>query len=395
MPAVRTGLDRLVADGARQLHGMRVGLVANQATVDASLRHVVDLLHAMPGVRLKALFGPEHGIFGHAQDLIGVADGDGPEPRLRVSSLYGSTFASLRPTPEQFAGLDILLVDLPDIGTRYYTFAATLYFCMETAAEIGLPILVLDRPNPLGGVQIEGPRLRPEFRSFVGWLDTPTRHGLTLGELARLYQREHCPKVDLHVLAVEGWRRRQQFHATGLPWVLPSPNMPTPDTALVYPGACLIEGTNCSEGRGTTRPFELCGAPWIDSHAIADRLARAELPGVVFRPARFQPTFQKHAGQLCGGVQIHVTDPERFLPVRTGLHLLAALRELGRGHFRWRTEVYEFVDHLPAIDLLFGSDRERLALEAGAAPEQIATAWEPEEADFAARRQPVLLYPVD
>jgi uncharacterized protein YbbC (DUF1343 family) len=381
----RTGLDLLVRQDFAPLRGLRVGLVANQATVDRELRHAADLLAAAPGVCLAALFGPEHGLFGHAQDLVGVAAGQPGQGGVPVHSLYGDSIASLKPTAEQLRGLDALVIDLPDIGCRYYTFAATMCLCLEAAAAVGVRVFVLDRPNPLGGVVIEGPARRSGFRSFVGWMDVPTRHGLTLGELARLYVGEHKLNVDLTVLASEGWRRHRAFPATGLPWVLPSPNMPTWETAVVYPGQCLLEGTNLSEGRGTTRPFELCGAPWLDARRAADRLRAERLPGVVFRPAYFQPTFQKFAGQLCGGVQLHVTDFAAFRPVRTGLTVVAVLRELSGKHFRWRTETYEFVADIPAIDLLFGSDRERLGLEAGLPAAELARAWEAEEDAFRAR----------
>jgi uncharacterized protein YbbC (DUF1343 family) len=388
---VRTGLDVLRDQGFAPLRGRRVGLVCHPASVDAQLRHAADLFAAAPGVELTALFGPEHGFSGVAQDLIGV--GDTTAAGLRVHSLYGETVESLRPTPEQLRGLDALVIDLQDIGARYYTFQATMLYCLEACAACGVAVFVLDRPNPLGGVAVEGPSLREGFHSFVGPHDIPTRHGLTMGELARLYRAERRLNVELHVIACDGWRRELSFEDTGLPWVLPSPNMPTVDTALVYPGQCLIEGTNLSEGRGTTRPFELCGAPGIDPAALARRLEGEGLPGVRFRPAWFRPTFQKFAGQECGGVQLHVTDRDAFLPVRTGLTVLAALRELSGTRFAWRTETYEFVSDRPAIDLLFGSDRERRALEAGGSWKQIAAAWEPEEATFRERRKAYLLYP--
>jgi uncharacterized protein YbbC (DUF1343 family) len=389
---VLTGLDRLAADGFAPLRGRRVGLVTHAAAVDRRLRSAAELLAGAPGVELAALFGPEHGLLAAAQDLIGVGAGRDPLWGVPVHSLYGQTVESLRPTPEQLRGLDVLVIDLVDVGSRYYTFQATMLFCLEAAGPLGLPVIVLDRPNPLGGVAVEGPALRAGYESFVGAHPVATRHGLTIGELARLYQSERGLTVDLTVIPCEGWRRETLFPDTGLPWVLPSPNMPTFDTALVYPGQCLIEGTNLSEGRGTTRPFELCGAPGVDARALARRLNGAGLPGVVFRPADLQPTFQKHAGRLCGGVQLHVTDPASFRPVRTGLAVLMALREAAGDSFAWRREPYEFVSHPPAIDLLFGSDRERRAIEAGAAFEEIAAAWEPEEAGFRRRREVTLMY---
>ncbi|HEX4611774.1 MAG TPA: DUF1343 domain-containing protein [Urbifossiella sp.] len=387
MPTVRPGLDVLRDQSWEPLRGRRVGLVCHPASVGADLRHAADVLAAAPGVRLAALFGPEHGFHGTAQDLIGVAD------TVAVHSLYGATADSLRPTPAQLHGLDVLVIDLQDVGSRYYTFQATMLYCLEAAAPLGLPVVVLDRPNPLGGEGVEGPGIRPGFESFVGPHPIPTRHGLTMGELARLYAAEREIAADLTVVPCDGWRREMFFEDTALPWVLPSPNMPTVDTAVAYPGQCLLEGTNLSEGRGTTRPFELCGAPGIDPTALAHRLHAAGLPGVRFRPAWFRPTFQKHASVDCGGVQLHVTDRRAFRPVRAGLAVLATLRELAGGRFAWRTEEYEFVRDRPAIDLLLGSDRERLALDAGRPWPEAAAAWEPEEAAFADRRRPYLLYP--
>lgn len=390
MTRARTGLDVLRDCDWQPLRGLRVGLVCHPASVDSQLRHAADLLVAAPGVRLAALFGPEHGYRGAAQDLIGVADA--AAGALQVHSLYGDTVESLRPTAGQLSGLDALVIDLQDVGSRYYTFQATMLYCLEAAAASGAAVLVLDRPNPIGGIQVEGPALRPGFDSFVGAHPIATRHGMTIGELARLYAAERRIAVNLEVIPCDGWRREMDFEETGLPWVLPSPNMPTVDTAVVYPGQCLLEGTNLSEGRGTTRPFELCGAPWIDPQKLARRLEADNLPGVIFRPAWFRPPFQKFAGTDCGGVQLHVTDRRAFRPVRTGLAVLAALRELSGTRFAWRTEVYEFVTDRPAIDLLFGSARERVAMEAGRPWPEIAAAWEPEEAEFRHRRMPYLMY---
>ena len=389
--SVLTGLDVLVRDGFRPLAGRCVGLVTNPAGVDLSLRHIADLLSACRDVRLAALFGPEHGFGAEAQDLIGVADAVHPKYGCPVHSLYGDSVKSLRPRPETLRDLDVLVIDLPDIGSRYYTFQATMLFCLEAAAACNVPVMVLDRPNPLDGVTIEGPTIQPGFESFVGIHPIPTRHGLTLGELAKLYLAERRIPAKLEVIRCESWNRTQYFDQTGLPWVLPSPNMPTFETAVVYPGQCLVEGTNLSEGRGTTRPFEIFGAPWV----VPDRVLRAmevDIPGVNLRPVTFQPTFHKLAGQRCVGFQLHVTDRSRFRPVRTTLALLAALRAESDGQFRWRTERYEFVDDKPAIDLLFGSSRERLALEAGQSAAEICRPWEDEEAAFQKRREPYLLY---
>jgi uncharacterized protein YbbC (DUF1343 family) len=387
---VRSGLECLAGQGFAPLRGLKVGLVTHPAAVDGRLRHARDLLTEAPGVHLAALFGPEHGLTGEAQDLVG--EQGGTDSGLRVYSLYGDTFDSLKPTAEQLRGLDALVVDLQDVGSRYYTFQATMLFCLEAAARLGIKTVVLDRPNPLGGEEVEGPTLRPGYESFVGIHPVQTRHGLTVGELARLYRAERGLGGELEVVPCEGWRREADFDGTGLPWVLPSPNMPTPDTAFVYPGQCLLEGTNLSEGRGTTRPFELCGGPGVDARQLCRRLQDEGWPGVAFRPAWFRPTFQKHAGRTCGGLQLHVTDREAFRPVRTGLAVLAALRDLASESFAWRREPYEFVADKPAIDLLIGSDRERLALEDGRTPQEICRAWEAEEEAFRQRRRPYLLY---
>ncbi len=392
LPSVRTGLDVLRRQDFAPLRGLAVGLVTHPAAVAADLRHVTELVARAPGVRLRALFGPEHGFAGTAQDLIGVGDARDAGSGLRVHSLYGDNVDSLRPTGEQLHGLDALVIDLQDVGSRYYTFQATMLLCLEAADKLRLKTFVLDRPNPLGGVAVEGPALRPGFESFVGLHPLATRHGMTIGELARLFRAERGFTAELEVIPCEGLHRDRDFDQTGLPWVLPSPNMPTVETAFVYPGQCLIEGTNLSEGRGTTRPFELCGAPGIDPYRLCRELTDEGLPGVFFRPAWFRPTFQKHAGRECGGLQVHVLDRESFQPVRTGLAVLAALRRLAGATFDWRREVYEFVTDRLAIDLLFGSDRERLALEAGRPPREIARAWEEEEAAFRRRRQAFLIY---
>jgi uncharacterized protein YbbC (DUF1343 family) len=385
-------LECLADQGFAPLHGLRVGLVTHPAAVDGRLRHIRERLAAAPGVHLAALFGPEHGWMGEAQDLIGVEGGTEPDSGLRIYSLYGDSFDSLSPTVEQLRDLDALVIDLQDVGSRYYTFQATMLLCLEAAARRGLRVVVLDRPNPLGGERVEGPLLRAGYESFVGIHPIVTRHGMTIGELARLYQSERKLNVELLVVPCEGWRRDCDFDQTGLPWVLPSPNMPTLDTAFVYPGQCLLEGTNLSEGRGATRPFELCGAPWIDARKLCRRLQDESWPGVSFRPTWFRPTFQKFAGQTCAGVQLHVTDRQAFQPVRVGLAVLAAFREQSREAFAWRTEPYEFVTDRLAIDLLFGSDRERVALEAGTPVRDICRAWEAEEAAFRQRRQPYLMY---
>ncbi|MHB1845945.1 MAG: exo-beta-N-acetylmuramidase NamZ family protein, partial [Deltaproteobacteria bacterium] len=285
---------------------------------------------------------------------------------------------------------------IQDIGSRYYTYAATLALCMEAAAKARVAVWLLDRPNPIGGVSVEGNLVRPGFSSFVGLHPLPVRHGLTMGELATLFNEERGGEgglgCELHVIPCEGWRRRDHFDETGLPWVMPSPNMPTLDTALCYPGQCLLEGTNLSEGRGTTRPFEIFGAPFCDPDRWRERLLAWDLPGVRFRPLWFEPTFHKHAGRLCGGLMLHVTDREAYRPLATGLAVIAAARELWPEDFRWRTERYEFVDGIPAFDLLCGTDEVRLAIERGSSPLAICQGFEADQSAFSARRQRLLRY---
>lgn len=394
MQRVMTGLDVLVTEKFQRIRGQRVGLVAHPASVDRHLRHTADLLRAAPDVELVSVFGPEHGWLGQAQDLEAVKDEPGNgEGGPRIVSLYGDTVESLRPTAEQLAGIDVLIVDLQDIGTRYYTFQATMLYCLEAAHAIGLRVMVLDRPNPIDGLTVEGPRLVQGHESFIGPHDIAVRHGMTIGELARLYQAEkRLHNVALEIVECTGWDRHLYFEETRLPWVLPSPNMPTVDTAVVYPGQCLFEGTNLSEGRGTTRPFELIGAPWLDAPALADRLNRESLPGAGFRATVFNPTFQKHAGLNCAGVQLHVTDRKSFQPVRATMALLEAILAQSGDRFAWRTDTYEFVSDPIAFDLLIGSGRERRALEAGTPWREIVETWKPEEAAFVERRAPHLIY---
>jgi len=392
-PGVRTGLEVLVADRFRALRGLRVGLVCNPTSVDRRLRHAADLMKEDSRVNLVALFGPEHGVRGDAPYMAAVGDERDASTGLPVHSLYGTSKESLSPRGEDLARLDALVFDIQDVGARYYTYQATMMLCMEAAARSGVRFIVLDRPNPLGGLLFEGPRLCRGFESFCGLHDLAPRHGLTVGELAHLFRSERgLSNLELSVVECRGWRRRQGQEETGLPWVFPSPNMPTPATALVYPGMCLLEGTNLSEGRGTTRPFELFGAPWLRAEALVDALAREGLPGVLFRPASFVPGFDKHAGQRCFGAELFVVDRASFRPVLTGLACVAAARHLDPGAFAWRTAPYEFAEGVPAFDLLCGSAREREGIEAGKPIREMAEAWVPEEAAFARRRRVHMLY---
>lgn len=396
---VRTGLDRLVDQRFAPLKGLRVGLLAHQPSVDARLRHILPLLFEA-GVRVEALFGPEHGVDGAAQDMETVEPGTStrdPRTGARVYSLYGSTEDSLRPVPAMFEGLDLLLVDLQDIGARYYTYAATMGYAMQTAAQTGLRVMILDRPNPLGGLasDVEGAGVEAGFYSFVGAFDLPIRHGLTLGEYAQWIRRSEGIDVELEIVEMEGWRRGMHFESTGLPWVMPSPNMPTNDSAWVYPGQCLLEGTNLSEGRGTTRPFELCGAPWLDGPEWVATAEPEVGSGFVLRPTTIKPMFQKHRGRYCGGLQIHTTDRRVARSLRLTLALLRAARQLAPEDFAWRTDAYEFVNDRLAIDLLLGSAMPRQMLEAEASVDEILETFRGPEDAFRSDRRASLLYPED
>ena len=399
-PRVRLGIEQLLASGCAPLRGLRVGAVLNPTSLDGELRHLADLLHGPGrehGVELAALFGPEHGVRGEVQYLEAVAVATDPRTRLPEYSLYGRDFASLTPRDEQLRGLEALVFDIQDVGSRYYTYLATMGLCMQAAAKARLKFVVLDRPNPIGGLAVEGGVVHPGFESFVGLWPVSARHGLTAGEMARLLnapvaQGGFAIGCDLEVVELQGWSRAQLFGETGLPWVIPSPNMPTLETALVYPGLCLLEGTNLSEGRGTTRPFELFGAPWLDGNALAEALAAERLPGVRFRPCAFTPTWDKHRGVRCGGVQLHLDDPRAVEPVRLGVACIVHARAQDPAQFRWRTERYEFVETVPAIDLLAGSAAFRAGVEAGQGPAALCAAWEPERRGFLERRERALLY---
>ena len=397
---VQTGLEVLLEEGIGGLRGRRVGVLCHPASVSSRLVHIVDALGAAQ-VKLTRLWGPEHGIRGEAQDMIGVEGNRDARTGIPVTSLYGEAPDSLAPRAAELSEVDVLLIDLQDVGSRYYTFIWTMALCLQSAARAGVAVVVLDRPNPIGGVAIEGGEVAAWAESFVGLGSIPVRHGLTIGEVARLVRAgipwggERFAKpldCDLQVVAMRGWKRGDFFEATGLPWVLPSPNMPTADTALVYPGLCLLEGTNVSEGRGTTRPFEILGAPFVDGYRLADWLVADGLPGVRFRPLSFRPTFHKFSGQVCSGVQIHVVDRVAFRPYLAGVAVLRALYALGGEAFRWRTEKYEFVSDRPAIDLLTGGDTIRRGVEAGASLDELRATWRPAEDAFAERRRVSLLY---
>lgn len=389
--AVLTGLARLAREGNAALVDKRVGLICNPTSVDAELNHAIDILRGK-GVNLTALFGPEHGVRGDAQDMIGVGDDKDPVSGLPVFSLYGHTEASLSPTPQMLDQIDVMIYDVQDVGSRYYTFVWTMVLAMRACAKAGKQFIVLDRPNPIGGVHVEGGAIQPGFESFVGLVSCPNRHGMTAGEIARWRHAAEGMDLELAVLAMRGWERDLYFEHTGLPWVLPSPNMPTIDTALVYPGMCLVEGTELSEGRGTTRPFEWSGAPWIDGHRLARDMEAMDLPGCKLRPVVFTPTFHKHAMKANGGVQIHVTNSDAFRPYRTGVAFLKACHDQAPDRFQWRAKAYEFVDQIPAIDLLCGTAAVREGIEAGASIDDLAARWPRDEGAFLDEREPYLLY---
>ncbi|HEX3301584.1 MAG TPA: DUF1343 domain-containing protein [Thermomicrobiales bacterium] len=381
---MQTGLEILLAEGQPSLRGRRVGLITNHSAIDPKLRSAIDLLHESDVVDLVALFGPEHGVRGDAQAGVKVEAATDKHSGLPVYSLYGET---QHPTPEMLGGLDALLFDIQDIGVRYATYISTMANAMEAASDAGLTFVVLDRPNPLNGDAIEGNLLEPAFASFVGVHPIPIRHGMTAGELARLIAAERGWAEPV-VVEMTGWRRDHWFDDTELPWVQPSPNLPTLDSVTLYSGTCMIEGTNVSEGRGTTRPFEYIGAPWLDPFDLADAMDKRNLPGCGFRPAYFTPTFSKHYGAVCGGVQIHILDREKTRPAVLGLHLLDVIRSLDPQAFAWR----QSSDGGYFIELLLGSDQPRRMFDQGAGADEIVAQWADECASFAERRKPYLLY---
>ena len=389
MTGVRTGLDR-IADGdseaVRLVSGRNIGLVAHAASVDRRFRSAREILDRA-GARIRALFGPEHGFAGAAQDMVGVQTDEANE--VRIYSLYGDDAEDLSPKAEWLHGLDAIVIDLQDVGSRYYTYVWTAALALKAAALQGVEVVVLDRPNPLGGTRVEGAPQREDYLSFVGLYPVAVRHGLTLAELLRwVCERERLDREALQVVRMDGWQRAMLWDDTKLPWVMPSPNMPTVETATVYPGGCLVEGTKLSEGRGTTRPFELWGGPDLD----ITPLFGLDLHGVALRPVEFVPTFQKHAGQPCRGVQVHVTDPWVFRPYEAYLRMLAAVLPGLSEADRWRTEPYEFVSDRPAIDLLTGGPEFRLAVDGGAAIDELLSEQSRGAARFDGERRSDWLY---
>ena len=385
---VRLGIDILL--DSNRLRGKRVGVVSNHASVDARFRHVVDRVASADGVTLGVIFGPQHGFRSDVQDnMIETPHAQDAMRRVPLYSLYSET---REPTAEMLKDVDVLVVDLQDIGARIYTYIYTMANCLRAGKRHGVPVIVCDRPNPIGGEDVEGAPLVPGFESFVGQFPIPMRHGMTIGELARLFNEAFGIGANLEVVRMEGWTRGAYWDATGLPWVMPSPNIPTLDSAVVYPGTVLFEGTMLSEGRGTTRPFELLGAPWIDAERFAASMNALGLPGVFCRPAVFEPTFQKHAKEPCGGCQLHVLDRDAFRPVLTGVALIDMFRRQNPAKFAWRQPPYEYEHDKMPFDILSGSDQLRRQIESEVPLAEIAETWRDGERAFEKQRSAFLLY---
>ncbi|HEX8567483.1 MAG TPA: DUF1343 domain-containing protein [Pyrinomonadaceae bacterium] len=387
---IQLGIERLLGDELPLLKNARVGLLCNQASVNRSFHHAADLLYQKAEINLTALFGPQHGIRGDVQDnMIETGHSMDSATDLPVYSLYSET---REPTDEMLENIDILVCDLQDVGCRIYTFVYTMANCMKVAGRLGKKVIVCDRPNPINGISIEGNVLDPNWASFVGMYPIPVRHGLTIGELALFFKEYFNIECELEIVPMRGWERQLWLDETDAPWVLPSPNMPTVDTAAVFPATVFFEGTQVSEGRGTTRPFEFVGAPYINSQQFAAKLNSLKLPGVYFRAAEFQPTFQKHAGKTCGGVQLHVLDRETFQPVRSGLEMVKAIVELYGEEFKWKNPPYEYVYDKNPFDVISGTDEIRRAIENKTSIERLTASWQNDIQAFVDRREPILLY---
>ncbi|WJE49769.1 DUF1343 domain-containing protein [Peribacillus frigoritolerans] len=378
---VSPGIEVLLKEEKNVLSGKKVGLITNPTGIDSKLTSIVDLLHDDPDINLTALFGPEHGVRGDAQAGASVEYYIDEKTGLPVYSLYGKT---KKPTPEMLKDVEVLVFDIQDVGTRYYTYIYTMAYAMEAAKENDIPFIVLDRPNPQGGESVDGPVLEPEFSSFVGLYPIPLKHGMTVGELATLFNKEFRIGADLKVIKMKGWKRDMDYDDTGLPFVLPSPNMPTVSTTFVYPATGLIEGTNVSEGRGTTKPFELIGAPYINSDELAGKLNALRLPGVKFRAASFTPTFSKHAGKLSHGVEIYITDREEFKAVPTGLHIIKTIQDLYPGDFEFLAA--------NNFNLLIGNGWIMSRIKAGSTVNEILKEYQVRQDAFKKVRKNYLLY---
>jgi len=387
---VKIGLENLLENKIHLLKGKRIGLVVNQASVDRNLNFCVDLLYSHPQIKLAALFSPQHGLWSEKQaNMIESQDFFDRKTGLPVFSLYGKR---REPTKEMLENIDIMVLDLQDIGVRVYTYISTLALVMKACKKFGKKIIVLDRPNPINGVNVEGNLVEPDFISFVGIYPLPIRHGMTIGELALMFNSEFKIGCNLQIVPMQGWKREMWFDDTGYKWINPSPNIPTLDSAIVYAATVYLEGTNVSEGRGTTKPFEFCGAPFIDSEKLAHELNEQSLRGVYFRPIAFQPTFDKWKDKVCFGVQIHVLDRNIFKPVRTGLALLKTLYRLFKENFEWRNPPYEYEYKKLPIDLLWGTDKIRKLIEEGRNVNEIEKTWEKKLEYFKYKRSKYLLY---
>src|SRR6266480_4218314 len=371
---IELGVERLLTEKIDLIRGARVGLVCNQASVNHSLRHVADLFHEHPNINLTTLFGPQHGIRGDVQDnMVETGHALDRSTGLPIYSLYSET---REPTEEMLSDVDVIVVDLQGVGCRIYTFVYTLANCMRAAKKFGKKVIACDRPNPIGGAKVAGNVLDPEFASFVGQYPVPTRTGMTDGELGRMFNEEFKIDCDFECVPMAGWSRELWYDETDGPWVFPSPNIPSVDTAAVFPGTVHLEGTQMSEGRGTTKPFELVGAPYINAEEFAEALAELNLPGVYFRSCVFVPTFQKHGGKACGGVQIHVTDRKTFEPVIAGIAVVKTAFDMYREQFRWKEPPYEYEYDRNPFDIISGTSKVREAIERGDSLTQIEASWE-------------------
>jgi uncharacterized protein YbbC (DUF1343 family) len=390
MATIKLGIEKLLETSPKWLKEKRIGLLVNQASVDSHLRHTADLLMQSYPHNIKALFGPQHGIRGEKQDNMVESD-DFIHPRfnLPVFSLYGATRI---PTREMLEHIDLLIIDLKDVGTRVYTFISTMAYCLEAAKQYDKKVVVLDRPNPIGGDKLEGNLLKDEFRSFVGVYPLPMRHGLTIGELALLFNQHYKIGCELEIISMDGWNRSMLFNETGLHWVPPSPNMPTPATAMVYPGQVILEGTNLSEGRGTTNPFELFGSPFIDPHQLKKKVDSRKLPGIHLREVFFQPTFNKWQNEVCGGLHIHVTDARTYKPYVTTLAIIQDIITLYPHHFAWRTPPYEYEKEKIPVDIITGDKNLREGIERQKEIADLEKTWQKELQDFKKITQSFLLY---
>ena len=387
---VQLGLEALLEDVPEIMRDARVGLICNQSSVNHAFEHAADLLHGHSSFQLTSLFGPQHGIRGDVQDnMIETEHGTDRKTGLPVHSLYSET---REPTEKMLEDVDVLVFDMQDVGCRIYTFVYTLANCMRVAGQLGKRVVVCDRPNPINGLDMSGNILEPEYASFVGLFPLPTRHGMTVGELARMFKGVFDVQCELEIVPMRGWERQHWLDETDAPWVMPSPNMPTLDAATVFSGTVHFEGTQVSEGRGTTKPFELIGAPYIDPDEYAEKLTDLALPGVVFRSCAFQPTFQKHAKVTCGGVQIHVVDRDRFDPVVTGIAMVKVAHDLYPNEFLWKVPPYEYVFDKNPFDVISGTNKIREAIEQGADLANITGGWKEGVAKFEEQRAPYLLY---